>query len=85
MAAAQKPVLLEGEGMSDWTDAQILTMLDLRADGHSCAEIGKRLGKTKNSVIGMQGRIRHANRTHDRQGIGNGTMPRYWWQDRERA
>ena len=71
--------------MKDWTDEQILMALELRAEGHSFGEIGKRFGRSKNSVIGLVTRVNAQIKKHDREGIGNGTMPRYWWQERKWA
>ena len=71
--------------MKDWTDEQILMLLELRAENITYAEIGIRLDRSKNSAIGMASRVNAQIRKHDREGIGNGTMHRYWWQDRQWA
>lgn len=41
----------------DWTDAAIGRLRTLWAEGHSTAEIGRRLGITKNSVVGKSHRL----------------------------
>ena len=41
----------------DWTDAVILSLRALWDEGHSTAEIGRRLGVTKNAVVGKAHRL----------------------------
>lgn len=45
--------------MSDflWTDAAIARLRELWAEGHSTAEIGRRMGCGKNAVVGKAGRL----------------------------
>ncbi len=41
----------------DWTDETILRLRNLWDEGHSTAEIGRRLGVTKNAVVGKAHRL----------------------------
>ena len=41
----------------DWTDAAIVRLKALWAEGHSTAEIGRRMGISKNAVIGKSHRL----------------------------
>ena len=41
----------------DWNDQAISTLRTLWADGHSTAEIGRRMGISKNAVIGKKHRL----------------------------
>lgn len=41
----------------DWTDEQISRLRALWADGHSTAEIGRRMGISKNAVVGKAHRL----------------------------
>ena len=41
----------------DWSDALILQLRELWDEGHSTAEIGRRLRVTKNAVVGKAGRL----------------------------
>jgi GcrA cell cycle regulator len=41
----------------DWTEETILRLRGLWAEGHSTAEIGRRLGVTKNAVVGKAHRL----------------------------
>ena len=43
--------------MAGFSDAEIERLRELWAEGHSTAEIGRRMGRSKNSVIGKSGRI----------------------------
>lgn len=61
-----------------WSDAAILEALRLRdLEGVSQAEIGRRLGATKNAVAAAFHRVRHAEVPGR---AGNGTMPDEWWR-----
>ena len=42
---------------SDWTDATIARLRQLWAEGHATAEIGRRLGVSKNAVVGKAHRL----------------------------
>lgn len=46
----------------DWNDAAIQRLRDLWADGHSTAEIGRRMGVSKNSIVGKAHRLDLAKR-----------------------
>ncbi len=46
-----------GERDMDWTDETILCLRALWDEGHSTAEIGRRLGVTKNAVVGKAHRL----------------------------
>ncbi|MBN8871745.1 MAG: GcrA cell cycle regulator [Rhodospirillales bacterium] len=41
----------------DWSDETIARLRDLWAEGHSTAEIGRRLGVSKNAVVGKAHRL----------------------------
>jgi transcriptional regulator len=41
----------------EWTDGQILAALQLRDWGWTREQIGARLGRTKNSVVGVINRV----------------------------
>jgi len=47
---------------NDWNESKIEQLRNLWADGHSSAEIGRRIGMTKNAVIGKARRIGLPNR-----------------------
>lgn len=74
---------------SDWTDGEILVALDLSADGCPASVIGKRLGRSRGSVIGMRSRVRaeadavpcRSVRPENR----DGGMPAGWWRMRRGA
>ena len=61
---------------STWTPAQIETLRTLWAEGHSTAEIGRRMGITKNAVVGRAHRLRLESRPSPINCIGNGPSPR---------
>lgn len=42
---------------TDWTDAEILTALRMRDRGTSAATIGRALGRSRSSVLGILKRI----------------------------
>ncbi len=41
----------------DWSDAVVLNLRTLWAEGHSTAEIGRRLGVSKNAIVGKAHRL----------------------------
>lgn len=43
--------------MTDWTDAQVARLRELWTAGHSTAEIGRRMGMSKNAVISKSHRL----------------------------
>jgi GcrA cell cycle regulator len=43
--------------MAEWTNDEDIQLQALWAEGHSTAEIGRRLGRTKNSVVGHSHRL----------------------------
>lgn len=43
--------------MAEWTEGEIARIRDLWAEGHSAAEIGRRMGKTKCSIVGKVHRL----------------------------
>ena len=49
-------------GGYDWNDAAIQRLRDLWADGHSTAEIGRRMGVSKNAIVGKAHRLDLAKR-----------------------
>lgn len=50
--------VLIGVSIASWTDDDIAHARKLRTDGRSASEIGRELGRTRNSVIGMMHRNR---------------------------
>ncbi len=62
----------------EWTDAEMLEALTLNDEGLSMKAAGERIGRTKNSVIGMINRIRNEIAGHPE--TGNNTMPPRWWE-----
>ena len=56
------PPPLRKETTVDWTDAMIARLRALWADGHSTAEIGRRMGISKNAVVGKAHRLQLAGR-----------------------
>lgn len=65
---------------SSFTDAQLLRMLDLQAEGVSPKAIAARLRCTKNQVIGALYRIRKDTDRLDLTPERNGEMPPKWWR-----
>lgn len=65
------------------TDADLLQILELRDSGLSFRQIAKRIGGSRNSVLGIYHRIQRQTEPskHD------GTMPYGWWREglRKRA
>ena len=59
---AALPSPLREETTVDWTDAMIARLRALWADGHSTAEIGRRMGISKNAVVGKAHRLQLAAR-----------------------
>ncbi len=59
------------------SDAEILHILDLRDIGLTCREIGKRVGATKDAIIGLLFRINADTEPSEH----DGTMPSGWWRD----
>ena len=61
----------------DWSDAVILSLRALWDEGLSTAEIGRRLGVTKNAVVGKAHRLDLPARPSPiRRGVGPGAPPR---------
>ncbi len=55
-AAGETPMRTSGEG-PPWTDNTVARLRQLWAEGHSTAEIGRRLGVSKNAVVGKAHRL----------------------------
>ena len=65
---------------NEWTDMELLRALDwIDHEGLSRAQVAKRLGRSKNSVIGAVGRVVTDINKSDPDRCQNGTMPRGWW------
>lgn len=68
---------------SEFTDKQILTMLDLRDhEGWTAKAIGERFGVSKGTIIGLFDRIRKKEQPDAclKAENRNGGMPRKWWK-----
>lgn len=66
-----------------WSDNELLTALHLRDhQGMTTREIGERMGRKRNSVIGALNRVNTDVAKHDADGIQNGTMKPLWWRRR---
>ena len=57
----------------DWTEETVARLRTLWAEGHSTAEIGRRMGTTKNAVIGKTHRLHLTPRASPIRGKGTGT------------
>jgi hypothetical protein len=65
-----------------WTDQQMLHALYMRDhQGKNLREIGKALGRPRNSVVGMMHRMNVDLAQSDPDGNQNGTMKPLWWQE----
>lgn len=65
---------------SEWTDAELLRLLELRDLGLTLNEIARRLRRSRGSVIGMHKRLNdEADRCFPRCDA-EGTLPRGWWK-----
>lgn len=63
------------------TDEQLLMALHLRDhEGLMTAEIGERLSRSKNSVVGALNRINRDTDASDPDGNQNGSMAPLWWR-----
>lgn len=66
----------------EWPEQHILIALHLRDhEGMTCREIGERLGRTKNAVIGCLRRVDEETDASD-NGHLNGSMCPLWWQNK---
>ena len=64
-----------------WADEEMLTAMDLHYnDGMRTQDVGTRLRRSKNQVIGMLNRIRKDDLKFNSDGNQDGTMPRKWWK-----
>ena len=67
-----------------WTEQDILLALHLRYNkGLTCADVSKRFGEGKNSIVGLMWRINMATDKTDPDGNKNGTMPPLWWKRKD--
>ena len=60
----------------EWTDETIARLRELWSEGHSTAEIGRRMGISKNAVVGKAHRLNLAARPSPIRRDGGGTPPR---------
>jgi GcrA cell cycle regulator len=60
----------------EWTDEVIAKLRSLWADGHSTAEIGRRLNISKNAVVGKAHRLNLPPRPSPIRRTGDGAPPR---------
>lgn len=75
---------MSGGYLTRQDDEALLTILDLSAhEGLSASQIARRIGSTKNAVIGALNRIaKEADKVPDRcrrKANKDGGMPRRWW------
>jgi hypothetical protein len=64
----------------DWTDAELLQMLDLRANGVTATAIAEALGCGRSAVLAVTRRIAIQTDKSDPDGHRDGTMPDGWWR-----
>jgi hypothetical protein len=57
-------------GRTTWTEEQHAKVVELWEAGHTAAEIGKEMGKTRNAILG------HVNR----RGISRNGALQSWWR-----
>ena len=68
-------------GRANWTDEDMLEALDLRDhEGLTMAEVAKRMGRGRMSIVGLMKRVNDETDHFDPDGNQNGTMPRKWWK-----
>jgi GcrA cell cycle regulator len=60
----------------EWTDETIARLRELWAEGHSTAEIGRRMGISKNAVVGKAHRLNLVARPSPIRRDGEGAAPR---------
>ena len=60
----------------DWTEETIAHLRALWDEGHSTAEIGRRMGLSKNAIIGKARRLRLTPRSSPIRAKGSGSRPR---------
>jgi len=60
----------------DWTEETVARLRAFWQDGHSTAEIGRRVGTSKNSVVGKAHRLGLPPRPSPIRGKGTGSAPR---------
>ncbi len=65
----------------NWSDAQMLQVLDLIAAGYPLSEVARRVGRSKASVSSIARRIKWRTDEVDRTPHLNGSMPRRWWRE----
>lgn len=58
----------------DWTDAELLDVLDRADMGESATVTGKRYGVSRSAILGLRHRCGGIADHHD------GTMPKDWWR-----
>lgn len=62
---------------NDWPEETVTLMLQLIADGESCSQVGSKIGKSRNAVIGKLHRMEAAGRKVERRGaaLKQGSAP----------
>lgn len=61
-------------------DAMALRILHMREhENLTCREIGERVGRSRNAIIGFLNRINRDTDKHDRTPHLNGSMPAQWY------
>jgi GcrA cell cycle regulator len=74
----QERVMHRAHADFDWNDETIGRLMALWTEGHSTAEIGRRLGVSKNAVVGKSHRLKLTARPSPirRDGLGQASHPR---------
>lgn len=63
----------------DWTDAEMLDVLERTSDGQSSTIVGKRYGVSRAAVLGLLKRCRDDSENLIGPAL-DGTMPKGWWK-----
>lgn len=67
--------------MSEWSDAEMLAVLDRRfVRGETAGQIAKATGRSRSAVLGILHRIQVQTDAKDVSPHLNGTMPPHWWK-----
>lgn len=64
----------------EWSDAEMLTVLEMRAGGATAAVIGRRFGVSRSAILGVVHRIESETDICFPPGDREGTFAPDWWQ-----